>query len=1366
MSMRGVAGFILGLVLAISLVALWVMFSGGTEESFTADADVHAVDEDRGLIGSTYRGIADRVVAERELVRPVRGDLTFRVRDIVWEDGNAPTFARAAEMRGRIDVRAASRGDILVRGVSIRDADVFVQQAANKEWNYRRALDRLLGEGSDEPSQRSFVVLDVAVQNVDVRVERPEQSFAINDLAAQLPRIDFAAPNLDAPRAAIARATGILVAGDSSYAIAAADALLEFETGQMNFTVAQITTGETRIANFTGSFGQNFPGYGLMGEGRVENLRFEDVGFVSPRLPAAGTAQFGFRVIPISSELTEVRLADARLESEGSNVTGNATIRFGPNTMSLEAVDARFDPIDLALLEQLMGDTLPYQGTVTGTARGTEGNIEFDVATRLTTREVRVPLIAQVTGAIRFGANGMEIRRVEAVLHDAPLASLRGIIPGLPLKGTISGRISLSGPPGSSPLNLTVRTELAGGVVVAEGTLDLSGAVPRYNVEGRLIAINIQQLLAPAAPPVFMTSRFSVNGSGTDPNTLAARVHVEGKFTGWRTGPNDTIHVAARVENGTVAVDSAAVRLASMTADANGVWRFASPASGAIEYRLAFDPITPFGPYIPVIGSEDAGGSLNVAGTLAGELGRLNIAGTGTARDFNVGDWSMATMDAKYAVVMGPAVPEIDVELNASDVRTPTAGEYTTAVATVRLVSPMFTLDARAERDNGQGGLEIVADGRIPASGAREVILHRARLDLGEDNWALTTPATFSWAGPNTDLFVRGFEMRRSDRIGLLKLEGRVLPLANMDFRLETVALPVGDIQQLIGRRPLVGGALTTNTTVRATDGVPQLTSTFQLDSAIVENIRFTQIVGDAAYAGQRFTANATARIDTAGALEMHAELPLELRFGADQVARLLDSGPVNVTLISDSIALAPFGAMSPSIENLTGILQTNIRVRGTVQEPVLSGNAMLRNAAVHVIPLNQDFDSINGNILLDNRTALFQDFVARSGGLARVGGNIQFRELNNPVLDLTVLFSRFEVIGVDNQDDAKATGEIQLRGPLGGAVVTGAVMLEEGHFPIPQTGASAMDAQLASFEENLPRPGDEEQRASFYEGLRVDDLRVTAGSNLWFSMADARAELQGTLTVNKTGDAIRVVGDLEGERGTYVLRAGPIIRRFEVTRANIRFLGGEDLNPSVDINARRRVIDQEGSQFDIEVHIGGTLRTPTLALASESAAPIPQSELLSFLLFGQPSFALGGTSILPGADVLQEAVIGGVSELFSLQLEQTLIDQLGTSFDIFQIRLGGSPLDESFSPSIVVGEEISPNVFLTVESAVRSLFGSTQGATASFAVNLEWRIAETTTLRGSYEPINEVALLRGYTAQLPTIKYQVTVELRRRWTW
>jgi hypothetical protein len=249
-----VAGFIVGLVLAAFVAGVWFLLAGRTGDGFDTRIVARTASAESGLIGSTYAGIAQRLHGEREVVRPVRGDLTFRVQNIRWQDVAGPDFARVADMRGRLDTRALAQLDIIVRGVNIRDADVYVEQNARKEWNYRRVLDRLLGErGSDGP-ERSFIVHDLAAQNIDVRVKRPEQSFAIEDVAGQLPRIDFAAPGLRAPRVALARATGTLLAGDSTYPLVAENGQLEFETGQMNFTIARITTGATRVADFTGAW--------------------------------------------------------------------------------------------------------------------------------------------------------------------------------------------------------------------------------------------------------------------------------------------------------------------------------------------------------------------------------------------------------------------------------------------------------------------------------------------------------------------------------------------------------------------------------------------------------------------------------------------------------------------------------------------------------------------------------------------------------------------------------------------------------------------------------------------------------------------------------------------------------------------------------------------------------------------------------------------------------------------------------------------------------------------------------------------------------------------------------------------------------
>jgi hypothetical protein len=69
-------------------------------------------------------------------------------------------------------------------------------------------------------------------------------------------------------------------------------------------------------------------------------MRFEDVRFLSKRIPATGTATFGFAVRPVRGMITEVTLANAQLESQGSRVSGDVTVQFGDSAVSVEAIDA------------------------------------------------------------------------------------------------------------------------------------------------------------------------------------------------------------------------------------------------------------------------------------------------------------------------------------------------------------------------------------------------------------------------------------------------------------------------------------------------------------------------------------------------------------------------------------------------------------------------------------------------------------------------------------------------------------------------------------------------------------------------------------------------------------------------------------------------------------------------------------------------------------------------------------------------------------------------------------------------------------------------------------------------------------------
>jgi hypothetical protein len=364
--------------------------------------------------------------------------------------------------------------------------------------------------------------------------------------------------------------------------------------------------------------------------------------------------------------------------------------------------------------------------------RGTEGALNFTLTANLTAEGLSRPFTADVSGLGKFSGGTFALQRLTAKLNAVPAEALRPLASGLPLRGPISGTVTLNGPPERAPLNLDVRLELAGGVANVIGTLDLTGAEPAYDLNGRLIGVSMQQLLEPKAPPVFLTARFTLRGRGSDPKTADALVGVTGRFTGWRAQARDTVVLAAHVQNGGVAVDTGVVYVGPVHLEAAGRWRFVAPETGALSYHAVIDDLAAIAPYVPAF-PDSAAGAVDSRGNVSGSLDRMRVDGTTQGRNVRVQRWTAGSISAKHQLVLGTAVPEVVVEGTAQNVITPADGTYPSAQLNLKLTPPAFSLDLRAQRTAG-GGLEVVAEGTVPYQGARHVVLQRALLDASADN--------------------------------------------------------------------------------------------------------------------------------------------------------------------------------------------------------------------------------------------------------------------------------------------------------------------------------------------------------------------------------------------------------------------------------------------------------------------------------------------------------------------------------------------------------------------------------------------------------------------------------------------------------
>lgn len=1320
---------------------------------------------------------------------PLEGPIRIAATAVTWNAPGGRPFFEGDSVSGVLDAGALNRGSVLVTEATFVRPRVVIERAAGADdWNYQQVFDRFTGDGGParsgggaDSSGTLVRFRDVAVLNGVVVVRMPgADTLRFTAVDATLARIDVLVPGEPAT-AVIARltTTAELPGPVGTRVVTSTDALVRWPEDRVTFDVARLTLDSTIVTGLEAEYVPAAEGLGLTGTARVERLPFADARTFVPELPD-GVASFDIAIEPGAEGASAITISNLAAVSGESRATGTLALSIGAaGGVGLLAVDLSLEPITIAFLERFVGP-LPYGGEIRGRIQGTSPTFAFDLTASLATAAVPEPFLARVSGSLTFAEGAFQLRGADIELEDVPLAALRPVTGPLPLApdARLSGRILLRGPPGEAPLTLEVTLALGAGTVFLAGTLDLSGPVVAYDLEGRVIGLELDALLEPEVPPVALTASFELSGRGTNPRTADARLALRGGFTGWRAGPADSIVVVAAVRGGTLAVEAAALRLSTLALDVDGTWRFVEPAAGGLEYRVEIASLEPFAPYLPGLGPrETARGAVRAEGALTGPAGAPRLAGALEGAGVEYGDWAAESIAAEYDVAFGGPLPEGRVEAAASTLRAPGNVVYDTAHASLVLAERRFALDVAAERSGG-GVVELSGDGEVAANGAIDATVRQLNVDLDGERWSLTRPAHIAWA-PDTGFDIRGLELREEGGDGRIAAEGTLPPSAAAAFRVEISALPIGRVLELLGLEPVVTGEVWAVAMASGPAADPSIRVDFRLEQGRIQDVYATRVAGNVIYEDTRLLAEAAAVLDTFGIVEFEASMPFALDLAAIGDAHLMEGAPLRAAVRADSLPLQAVTLLTPYVREASGLLRAVIVVTGTAGAPQLDGTLQVWNGAFTVPAFNQRYEEVTVDLVLENQLVRVREARARSDGWAVATGTITFPTLTDPVLDLTIDVDGFRPLGVDDLEDAAATGQVRVEGNLSAPIIAGDVTLDDGYVELPSYGGDDFETAIAieggalADGESLLEPTaevDEARRLSWFERLALDDFVLEAGDDLWFTTEGLRIQLSGELVLVKNAgeEDVRIFGDLEGERGTFTLRVGPLVRRFSIVSAEVSFFGTTPINPALDVVAQRTVPSLTGEPIDLQIRLGGTLDAPTVAVTTAGGANVPESELISVLLFGQPSFALadGGAPIEP---FLEEALfgVGSLAEIASIELEETLIADIGLPLDYFQIRPTGGAYGGFGAPTIAFGRELADDVFLTVNLALADVFGSAAGP-ETWTATIRWRIDPEWSLVLGIAPVHRRRLYSGPFTAVPLVnpEQQFIIELLRRWTY
>ncbi len=1010
----------------------------------------------------------------------------------------------------------------------------------------------------------------------------------------------------------------------------------------------------------------------------------------------------------------------------------------------------------------LLQPEVPLEGPLTGTfaASGTLDDLAFDVD--LAQAEGGFALSGRVLSALDdpvFDVSGeIEAFRIGALLGSPQL-----------FPDPMTGPLSLQGG-GGAPYRFDV--DLAGQI----GRLDLSGfyqagAVPEYAAQGVVVGLDASRLpFNVGIPATQISGSIDIRGQGLDPETLAGTFAVDIGDSSIAGLALDAAVARVTVAAGVMFVDTLHAELDRTRLNASGSWGLTTPAAEPLSFSLVSPELGTLSRLLAPteLVPPQLAGSLAASGTVGGSLENPQIVATLEGSGLRYEEWTAERLEADLNAARSPTTGwRGTLALDAQNFVLPQVDSF----ESLRLEASgdeqalAVGLLARRDRDSDlalSGVLEL--EGIFP----RGVGLQTMELRLDGTQWRLIAPARVRYAG-SEGLTVENLQLERVGADGGLVAVNGVVPASGFaDLTVRTVDFDLADLRRFTDRAPELEGRVTLDAILSGPVTAPELVLNGRLEDVEVNGVSTDLITLDGSYTAGRLELMAAATAENQELFQAQGSIPMELSL-ADMLPsfELLRTAPLTATIVADSLPLSLIAAAAPGLADGAGVARAEIQVGGTIDVPSFGGWMRVDDGAITVEQMGIRYTQIEADLRLDGSEVAIERLGVSSGGRASASGTIAFPRASAPVLALDATFSDFRVMDDPAVASIGASGDLRVTGPLSSPVVTGRVVVSESTIQVPELGANQPGLELGYVDVTELAPFPESQPAVIAPPLgdiRVDGVEVALAESVWLESDELTVQITGDLILYRTGEDLRVFGALQAVRGTYALEINAIVREFDVISGRVQFFGTGDLNPSIDILGGYRVRGStvgSGGDITILIQVTGTLLSPSLQLTADTPVPLSEADLISYLIFGQPSFELGGVTRAFAEQILVQEVVGGI---VATGLERPLLRAgicdwvrvrpgVTTTFNSF---MAGTPLAGAV---VECGWEVAPDLFLTGQAGIGGFFGGDFG---EGRLGVEWQIDDQWMWEASFGTVQRDPIFRALAPSATTTQF--STDLRRRW--
>ncbi|HXC24361.1 MAG TPA: translocation/assembly module TamB domain-containing protein, partial [Gemmatimonadaceae bacterium] len=896
---------------------------------------------------------------------------------------------------------------------------------------------------------------------------------------------------------------------------------------------------------------------------------------------------------------------------------------------------------------------------------------------------------SHITGSASYTPGTTPLVNADLQLLPLSLSTVGQFAPAAGLHGEVAGPVRLTGPLNHLVLDATLTTP-DGGSVTAQGSADLSKQDKSYDFVMGTHLFDASGV-STKAPRTQLTANASVHGHGVTAETIDAQVAANVQTSRYDSLTVDSAVIRATAANGIVHVDTLLLRIPHGMANVHGDFGLTGAHTGSLQYAASVDSLGALSQFLPT----DTGIVAPRPGILAGRLaqaradsiriaratelqramtgqpmpvipvdtpktvqrsallGALQANGViqGNIQTFNVDGTARGTGIA----ALGNTANAVSARYIWHNALSPQSyfgvGAYAKGVSAAGFAVDSMTAQASYLQQRGIATLAVwqgtrtydVSADYILHHPQTDVQLNALRLRFDSTVYALAQPTSIRLSPSAVD--IDSLDLRTNHQESRIFVDGH-LPIngpANeaVKARFDITNFDVGNVSALLESDVPLRGLVSIDAAMGGTAANPTLQGAFGTTRVTYGGTAVPEVHGTVAYAGQVLRTNTTANLEgNAPFLHATGTVPVDLTMAGTGTkgSRLPTDRPINVQIDADSLPLDHLPQVSDAVTNLQGFSTLHAHVTGTIAHPIATGQFALQRAGMTIVPAGVTLTDANGMIRLAGDTVMIDSVVARSNGPIRLSGIVGITTLANPSFALNLTANNARVLGGD-QGDLFADASLSLKGKLSAAVAEGKIRLLRGVIQIPEpsnkqllgtddpTLYSVLDTSLAEHRDLFP------SQSPLFKNLRAN-VGITIDRDVFVRSREANVEIYTEdplqVTVNLRRQSFVIDGVALSDRGEYRYQG----RRFIIQRGAVTFINTQQLDPTLQVTGEYTVQLPGREPIVIQIVISGTLGSPKIALTSNADPPISQTDLLSYLAFGQSSSSLlqsGGSGLTTG---------------------------------------------------------------------------------------------------------------------------------------